>query len=174
MKKGHDLDAAKQVTMWRNVSRCLVYQCFLTPSFVLFGAIAKSRNFGKLSHPSLLGRRLKTLIFISKIAIFCTFLVNSGRFYDRGATLWSASLRLSFTRVFCKVFVIYQEHSLSPTTIASQPAHQSLGCPQVFQLGSYPSQPKQSSSKSGVVSQRIHPHKGCYFLFPPSHLLLSS
>ena len=46
-----------------------VFHCSLTPLFVLSGASAKSRCLGKLSHPSLLSRQVKTVIFISKITI---------------------------------------------------------------------------------------------------------
>ena len=84
-----------------------------------------------------------------------------------------AALRISFTRVLYKVSVYPSPRTLSPTTVASQPAHQSLGCPQVFHPGSYPNRPEQSPSSLGVVSQQKHPHKGCYSPFPPSHLLLS-
>jgi len=46
-----------------------VFYFFLTPSFILLGASAKFRCLRKLSHPSLLGRQVKTVIFISKITI---------------------------------------------------------------------------------------------------------
>ena len=65
----HSLITAKQVTMGSNLLCYRVFHCFLTPSFVLLGASAKSRYLGKLSHPSLLSRQVKTVIFISKITI---------------------------------------------------------------------------------------------------------
>ena len=46
-----------------------MFNYFLTTSFVLFGASAKFRYLGKLSHLSLLSRQVKTVIFISKITI---------------------------------------------------------------------------------------------------------
>ena len=46
-----------------------MFHCFLTPSLVLLGASAKFRCSRKLPRPSLLGRQVKTVIFISKIAI---------------------------------------------------------------------------------------------------------
>ena len=76
----HDLDVAKQATVWRNLSHYWVFHWFLTPSFVLLGASAKSRRLRKLSHPSLLGRQVKTVMFISKTARFWPFFANSGRF----------------------------------------------------------------------------------------------
>ena len=42
---------------------------FLTPSFVLLGASAKYRCLGKLSHPSLLSRKVKTVIIIAKVTL---------------------------------------------------------------------------------------------------------
>ena len=65
----HSLNVATQVTMRRNLSCYRVFHSFLTPSFVLLGASAKSRRLGKLSHASLLSRQVKTVIFISKITI---------------------------------------------------------------------------------------------------------
>ena len=68
-KNVYSLNTAKQVIMRRNLSCYRVCHCFLTPSFVLLGASAKSRCSGKLSHPSLLSRQVKTVIFIFKITI---------------------------------------------------------------------------------------------------------
>ena len=45
---------------------CL-FHCFLTPSFALLGAIAKSRRPGKLSHSSVPGRQVKTVILSPKL-----------------------------------------------------------------------------------------------------------
>ena len=65
----HSLNVAKHVTMCHDLSCYWVFCCFLTPAFVLLGASAKSRYLGKLSHPSLLSRQVKTVIFIFKITI---------------------------------------------------------------------------------------------------------
>ena len=65
----YSLNTAKQVANYRDVSCYRVFHCFLTPSFVLLGASAKSRCLGKLSHPALLSRQVKTVIFICKITI---------------------------------------------------------------------------------------------------------
>ena len=65
----YSLNTAKQVTMRCGFSCYRVFYCFLTPSFVLLGASAKSRCLGKLSHPALLSRQVKTVIFIYKITI---------------------------------------------------------------------------------------------------------
>ena len=48
----HDLNVAKQVTVWSNLSCYWVFHCFLTPSFVFLDASGKSRCLIKLSHPS--------------------------------------------------------------------------------------------------------------------------
>ena len=63
------LNTAKQVANYHDVLCYRVFHCFLTPSFVLLGASAKSRCLGKLSHPALLSRQVKTVIFIYKITI---------------------------------------------------------------------------------------------------------
>ena len=63
----YSLNTAEQVTMRRDLSCYRVFHCFLTPSFVLLGASAKSRCLGKLSHAALLSRQVKTVIFIYKI-----------------------------------------------------------------------------------------------------------
>ena len=47
----YSLNTAKQVTICCDLSWYRVFHCFLTPSFVLLGASAKSRCLGKLSHP---------------------------------------------------------------------------------------------------------------------------
>ena len=65
-------NTAKQVTMCSDLSCNRVFRCFSTPPFVLLGASAKFRCLGKLSHPSSLSSRVKTLIFISKITITTT------------------------------------------------------------------------------------------------------
>ena len=48
----HLLNAANQVIVRHDLSCYQMIQCFLTPSFVLLGASAKSRCFRKPSHPS--------------------------------------------------------------------------------------------------------------------------
>ena len=55
--------------MCRDLSCYRVFHYLLTPSFVLLGASANYRYLGKLSHPSLLSRQVKTVIFISKNTI---------------------------------------------------------------------------------------------------------
>ena len=66
----YSLNTATQVTMRRDFSYYREFHRFFIPSFVLLGASAKSRCLGKLSHPSLLSRQVKTVIFISKITLF--------------------------------------------------------------------------------------------------------
>ena len=68
-KNIHSLNTARQVTMCHKLSWYRVFHYFLTPSFVLLGASAKSRCLGKLSHPSVTGRQMKTMIFISKMSL---------------------------------------------------------------------------------------------------------
>ena len=65
----YSLNVAKHVTMCHDLSGYWELCCFSTPSFVLLGASTKSRCLGKLSHPSLLSRQVKTVIFIFKVTI---------------------------------------------------------------------------------------------------------
>ena len=65
----YSLNSVNQVTMCCDLSCYQVFRCFLTPSFILLGASAKSRCFGMLWHSSSLSRQAKTVIFISKITI---------------------------------------------------------------------------------------------------------
>ena len=53
----------------RDSLRYRVFHYLSTPSFVLLGTSANYRYLGKLSHPSLLNRQVKTVILISKITI---------------------------------------------------------------------------------------------------------
>ena len=66
-EKVHDLGAAKQVTMWRDLSRYWVFYCFLTLSFIFLAASAKARYLGNLLHPSLLSRQVEKVIFKSPL-----------------------------------------------------------------------------------------------------------
>ena len=81
----HDLDAANQVTVCRNLSCYWVLHCFLTPAVVLSGVSAKFSWLKTLSHPLLLSRQVKTVIITSKIARFWMFF---GQFKS---LLWSKS-----------------------------------------------------------------------------------
>ena len=65
----YNLNTAKQVTMRDDLSCYWILSCFLNPSFILLGASSKFRCLTKLSHPSLLSKQAKTVIFISKITI---------------------------------------------------------------------------------------------------------
>ena len=65
----HSLNAAKQVTIYRDLSHYWVFYCFSTPSFVLLGSSAKSRCLGHLWHPSLLNRQVQAVMFFFKITI---------------------------------------------------------------------------------------------------------
>ena len=55
--------------MCRNLSCLRMFHWLLTPLFVLLDASVKSMCFGKLSHPWVPSRQVKTVIFISKITI---------------------------------------------------------------------------------------------------------
>ena len=59
--------------MCRDLSCFWVFHCFLTPLFVLLGVNSKFKCLEELSHPLLLCRRVKTVIFISKITTTTKF-----------------------------------------------------------------------------------------------------
>ena len=68
-----NLNTVKQVTMRCDLSCYLMCPRFLSPSFVLLGASAKSWCVWKISHPSLPSKQVKTAIFISKSFILKWF-----------------------------------------------------------------------------------------------------